>query len=112
MKREVIELGADFYAIKFKYHMVTERTIEMAIPIDFFRRPSMLGKQVRFLAENEDMAGKRRADSKEVADKFSEAVHVLKEVTASLHEYVIFQIEEIPLICDFPKRAISSEDKQ
>jgi hypothetical protein len=88
MKREVISLGQDLYAIKFKYYMVTERTMAMTLPLAFIQ------KRIQFAEETKELAGKRRADSQAIADAYPDAVKALKEISPNLYEFVIFRATE------------------
>ncbi len=85
MNNSFYNLTSGYFAIKFKYHMVTEITLAMCLP-DFLKL-----KNISFLAETEEMAGKNRMDSNLMRKTFPIEVAVAEQNGLNLKDYVLIK---------------------
>ena len=92
---EVLTLFDNVYAVPFKYHMVTERTVTMAIPSLLRREIAKQGMQVKFAPESELEAGTKRADAQIVRKVFPAETAILTSAVgeAELKNYIIVKFE-------------------
>jgi len=102
-----IPLCNDAYAVRFPYHVVTGRTLSMAVPSAFMRDIAARGNvQVKFAPETDETAGKMRADSAEIEREMPEEVELLKRRVDDPSAYVIFRVT--PLVAEVERAACGS----
>lgn len=93
--REFIAFPDNIYAVRFKFHVVTNMSLWQALPNDFKREITKKGQQIKFAEETFETAKSKRADCSEIKRCFpietSMLERLLNELT--LNDYVIFKAQ-------------------
>ncbi len=88
MSNHTIKLTNNRYALRFKYHQVTEMTVFMALPQELKN-----GSKIIFAAETRETAGKKRMDSELIRSNFPKDVALLGEHNCDPADYVIIALK-------------------
>lgn len=88
MENRIIKLSKSIFAVRFIYHVVTERTLFMSIP----NKSELFGKSLKFTSESLEAGGTMRMDNLIFEKSFPNELEVFKKKGLSGKDYVLVQV--------------------
>ena len=92
LDQAIIDLGSGYYAIRFPYLILNERTLWMAIPDSLRLEIVKNRQQVIFNPETEETAGQHRADASEYERALAGELAKLRGQVKDLAQYIIIKV--------------------